>query len=121
MPNPYRGETQFVNGEDEYTLVFHVNALCEVEALLDKPWGRVAVELGQRDGASLQTIRALIWAGLRTHHPEIKLAKAGDLISHLGMKRCGEVVVTALEAAFPEVSDDADGEADPPKAKRSTP
>lgn len=86
MANPERGEVALIVGDRTYTLVIDVNAVCELEELLSTPdqpvtSGQVFLLAAQR---SVRHIRALVWASLRRHHPEMELSHTGQLIEDAG-------------------------------------
>lgn len=95
------GETVFEADGAQWRLRFDLNALCHVEdrlgASLDALQARLA-QPGARD------LRALLWAGLQRHHPEVTLEQAGRLCD---VAQAGEAVGRALAAAFPR--EDAPG------------
>lgn len=94
MPNPLRGETP-LPGTD-YVLRYDVNALCEVEEALGLNLVQLLTKLDADTPPSFTEARALFWAGLRDHHPEIDLKAAGTLLGEVGIR----VGVVALGAAM---------------------
>lgn len=102
MANPHRGEVTFKAADTEYTLVFSTNAICELEELLDKGLNAIVANMER-----LMTVRAMLWAGLRTKHPDITIAKAGELIDTCGMLVATDVIDKALQAAFPPPDESA--------------
>lgn len=113
MANRAKGEAGLDVEGKHYVLVFHVNAMCEAEYILDMSTDRIlrALTVDPR----LHIIRALLWAGLRQHHPDIDLLGAGALIEEMGgagaaLLKIGE----ALESAFPDAPEGGDTE-DPQK------
>jgi hypothetical protein len=77
MANPVKGEVAFeVEGRD-YKLVLDFNALCEVEDVL----GADGMDL-----ARPKAIRAIFWAALLRHHPDVTVQDAGDLIGALAVR-----------------------------------
>lgn len=97
MANPHRGEMSFKTPDAEYTLVLSTNALCELEEELGKSVPAIVSDM-QR----LSTLRALLWASLRTRHPDISLAQAGEIIDRAGMVKTTEAITRTLNAAFPK-------------------
>lgn len=70
----------------EYTLVLNTDVMATLEDHFSTPqkdvtwdeiWGRVL-------RGSVKTVRALIWAMLRPHHPTLTIADAGVLIDNAG-------------------------------------
>lgn len=87
MANPVKGEVAFEVEGQTYKLVLDFNALCEVEEVLGA---------GGMDLARPKAIRAIFWAALLRHHPDVTVQDAGDLIGALGLERAGEVVAEAM-------------------------
>ncbi|RZJ01815.1 MAG: hypothetical protein EON90_02060 [Brevundimonas sp.] len=107
MANKAKGEAGVEIGGKTYTLVFNVNALCEVEYILDKSTDRILEALTH--SPPLNVVRALLWGGLRQHHPDLDLIAAGDLIEQMGgggvaLQKIGE----ALQSAFPDAPEGAE-------------
>lgn len=96
MANPHRGEVTFKAADTEYTLAFSTNAICELEELLDNGINAIVANMER-----LMTVRAMLWAGLRTKHPDITLDKAGKLIDICGMLVATDAINKALQVAFP--------------------
>ena len=101
MANPNRGDVSVRAGDDEWTFSFSINALCELEDLLDKPVAQIVVTLGDPDNMRISNVRAMVWAALLDHHDGISLKEAGDVASKVGTMDCLEKVGKALELAFP--------------------
>ena len=97
----------------EHTLVFNVNTLCDLEdelgvadlnELLD-----VFNALGE--SPSVRKIRTLFFAALKQEHPDMTPAQAGEVISELGLEGAMDALTTALEMAFPDAGESAEGNA----------
>lgn len=113
MANPVRGEARLNVEGRAYVLAFTINAMCEAEYILGKPTDQILAALV--NSAPLNVVRALLWAGLRKHHPEVDLAGAGDLIEALGGAGPAlEVIGEAMNAAFPQAAE-TEGAARPRK------
>ena len=121
MPaNPHKGEVSFelVSGET-FTLQFSVDAVCTVEAMLDKSSVEICnLVLRRRVGA----LRAAFWAGLQAYHPKITLREAGDMIPQINADNWEvilKLIVRAMNLAFGEADESGeaadDGKADPPE------
>jgi hypothetical protein len=102
MANPHMGEVAVEIGGTPYTLVFNVNAICEIEDLLGRTWIDIARELqtwapktaangkpaqeteaetlDRASRVDMRLIRALFWGALREHHDEVTLKQAGALM-----------------------------------------
>jgi hypothetical protein len=113
MANPLRGEVDLQVGEKTYTLRLSINAIAEVETLLDKGINEILSTLDPQN-ARIGTLRAILWASLQEHHPEITLLDAGDLIGDVGAENAGPIIGDAIKAAFPA----PDGKPRPPKAAK---
>lgn len=79
MANAFKGEVSLTHEGRAYIMVLDFNALCEFEDhtgknALDVLTGLEAGKVTARD------LRALAWAGLKRHQPEITLAEAGDIL-----------------------------------------
>ena len=100
MANAHRGEIAFTAGDKAYTLRLSVNAIAEVEGLLDAGIADIVETL--RETPKMSTIRAILWGGLREFHPKLSLLDAGEIIDELGVQETSQLVGRALEAAFPQ-------------------
>jgi len=99
MTNALRGMTELRAGEEVYSLLLDINALCELESELDQSFD---VILGRYSaGSSVSLVRALVWAGLRHSHP-CSIEEAGDIVTKAGVARAREAVEKALVSALPE-------------------
>jgi hypothetical protein len=108
MPNPHKGEAAFEVDGVVYTLRLSTNAICELETAMDKGLDAIVGNM-----ARLSTVRGLLWAALRDHHPEITMAGAGILIDKAGMAAAMNAVTAALTAAFPPKTDEKAGPTNP--------
>ena len=106
MANPLRGEASFNAGASEFTLVFDVNAFCELE----DETGFGVSELIDRiqDKPSFRLLRSIFCAGLQTHHPKTSIAEAGEIMSDAGLEVMKDALARALKAAMPAKDDDGD-------------
>ena len=100
MANPARGEVAFRVADTDYNLKYSTNAICELEDYLDKGLNTIVANMER-----LTTVRALLWAGMRAHHPEVTLKQAGDMIDRVGMAPATEAIGKALTAAFPPATE----------------
>ena len=87
MANQVKGEATVRLGDGrELTLCLDFDALCAIEEVLDRPIVEIFDELERAASAAksprLGTVRALVYGGLRKHHPEITLTEAGDLVAN---------------------------------------
>ena len=100
MANANRGEVEFTAGGKTYTLRYTTNALCELEDALDCGLPEIVERVRDPKSVRLSTVRALVWAGLREHHPDITLLQAGTLVGEYGMMETLQKVGVAFERAF---------------------
>lgn len=106
MANPHRGEVSFEAEGTEYTLQYSNNALVELEDRLDRGIVDISSELlsWAKDPKRIRlgTIRAVLWAGLREHHPEVDLRAAGEIITKAGgVLEITGLIGEAFSRAFP--------------------
>ena len=101
-------------------LAYDLNGLCEVELILDAPLQSILERLAQ---PRLRDMRALLWAGLRRHHP-MTVAEAGDLLGEVlrsgadATAALGQQLSEGIAAAFPPPA--ASPTPATPTGKRST-
>lgn len=101
MANRHRGQAALKVGDQVYTLVFDINAMCEIEYLLDLPTDAILERL--MSSPPLHVVRALLWGGLRANHPQIDLRAAGDLIEGAGgAAQALDAIGAAMQASFPD-------------------
>ena len=113
MANPNRGGVSVRVGDDEWTFSFSINALCELEDLLDKPVAQIVATLSDPDNMRISNVRAMVWAALLDHHEDITLVEAGDVATKVGTSVCLEKIGKAVDLAFPKKAAKS-----PRKAKR---
>lgn len=107
MANRAKGEAGLEVEGKHYVLAFNVNAMCEIEYILDMSTDRILRALTV--SPPLNVVRALLWGGLRHHHPDIDLIAAGSLIEAMGgagpaLDKIGE----GLQSAFPDAPEGGD-------------
>jgi hypothetical protein len=100
MANALRGEVDLQVGDKTYTLRLSINAIAEVETLLDKGINEILATLDPAT-ARIGTLRAILWGSLQEHHPEVTLLDAGELIGAVGAEKAGPIIGEAIKAAFP--------------------
>lgn len=108
MANPHKGEVAFEADGKAYTLRLSTNAICELEAALDRGLDAIVASMGR-----LSTVRGLLWAALRDNHPDVTMAGAGLIIDKAGMPAVMAAVTSALTAAFPPRTEAKDGPENP--------
>lgn len=112
MANSHRGEVEIKAPSGTFTLRLSINAIAEIENLLDQGINQIATSLADPARLRLSTLRAIVWGGLREKHPDLDLFKVGELIAEVGVEAITVAVQEAFSLAFPS----ADGDARPPKA-----
>lgn len=99
--NPHKGEVALQAGERALTLKFSIDAICRLEERTGRVFGKIAVEMGDADKASVTLARDLLHTALFENHPEIGLIEAGELIPEAGgvtavMVKISEAIVLAF-------------------------
>jgi hypothetical protein len=104
MANPLKGEVGFKVAGGDFVLAYDFNALCTLEEDL----GVGVEEIGEKLN-SVSSLRTVFRAGLEAKHGRMTDIEAGRLIHEVGVVKAGEMVVKAIQAAFPAPS--AEGKA----------
>jgi hypothetical protein len=102
MANPHKGEVALEAGERTYTLRLSINAIAEIEDLLDTGFGELVSRLGAGEQFRLGTLRVVLWGGLRKHHKGLSLDDAGEIIGEAGIAATTEAISKAIALGFPE-------------------
>ena len=90
-------------GKHSYTLRYSVKAL----AALQDHWGLQSfAEVGERlssigTGMNADDLVGILWAGLRTHHPDIDKEAVLDLIDDAGMDGLVDAMTAAITGGLP--------------------
>lgn len=106
MGNSFKGEVSFEVDGKTYTLRYSTDALVQLEDKLDRgivdisaemmTWGKTPSKM------RLGLIRAVLWAGLQDHHPDIDIKAAGELITKAGgLAAIANLVGEGMALAFP--------------------
>lgn len=96
-----RWQTSFAADGKTYTMVFSINALCELETDFDDVVAEVAGVLSGSGKKRLTTLRKVFRAGLSDHHPEMTERQAGLLMTAIGPQAAFAKVAEAFALAFP--------------------
>lgn len=96
MANPAKGEVDFVVGERTLILKLGHNARAEISGLMGKRFGDVVAEMDD------ESFRAVIWAGLRQHQPNLTLIDVGDILDEVGDEYAADRLHEAGELAKPK-------------------
>lgn len=107
MANALRGEVSFEADGQTWTLRYSQDALCELEGALDKSIIEICAdfESWKTDPRKMRMapVRALLWAGLREHHPDLSLKEAGELMAPAGgIAKVLEMTTRAMTLAWPQ-------------------
>ncbi|MFB0875457.1 MULTISPECIES: hypothetical protein [unclassified Sphingobium] len=110
MTNPLRGEVALVLGDLRLTLKMGVNALCAAEPVLGMKTKAILDDMEDGvDGPALDTIRVLVWAGLRKHHADYHLIQVGDMIDEHGPAIFTSAILAGLASAFGTAAEGKEG------------
>lgn len=109
MANRVKGEATLQVGDDRYTAILDMNALCELEDVTGQDAMTVLSRIETGTGKA-KDMRAFLWATLQCHHEGIDIRTAGDILTE-----CPDAVITILAAAFPEVKVQKPGNAKRPR------
>lgn len=101
MSNRERGEVDLVAGDKTYTLRMSINAVAEIEELLDKGINEIVALVRDPKDFRIGTWRALLWGALREFH-NVSLAEAGEIMGAAGVDVIVARMGEAMAAAFPE-------------------
>lgn len=96
----------------DYKLEFNFNAICEAEEILGP---LPALVKDRKAFEAAKTVRALLWAMMLEHHPDITLKQAGTIIEEVGLDKADAAVQSAFVKAYPDAFND-DGS---PKKKQT--
>ncbi|WP_395674701.1 hypothetical protein [Inquilinus sp.] len=95
-------DRQMVVGDLTYTLRYGVRAMA---ALQDHyklaSFDEVGQRLGNPKAFGAGDIVAILWAGLRTHHRDLTMDDAMDLVDGMGLDEVQEVIGKAFDAGSP--------------------
>lgn len=108
MANPHRGEVAIKVGDKDYTLRLSINAIAEIENLLDLGVNEIAAKLGRPDKIRIGHLRAIVWGALNEHHPKMSVVDAGELIGEFGAPEMVGKIQEAFMLAFPQAADTED-------------
>lgn len=109
MGNPQRGQLGFDVDGHRWVFAFTTNALCAVEEEFDLK-DITQLEKVLSDSPSLRTIRKLFRIGLTDCHPEMSDMEAGQIMEAVGgLEPSLELIMRAVEQAFPEAAKDGSG------------
>lgn len=104
MANKVIGEVSFKLGDKDYTMCFNNDALVQLEDQLDRGIVAITTEMQkwskEPERVRLKWIRAMLWAGLRKHHPNMTIEQAGELIDNSNGGDMMSVITDAMQKAF---------------------
>lgn len=108
VANPQKGEMHVEFGGRPYVLVMTFNAMLRVQQMLAKGGAMPTAEsiLRAALNGDLEAMRALFWALLLRHHPEMTVEAAGDLIDEAGgLDVVNDIIDRASGASGPDPKD----------------
>lgn len=116
MANIERGEASFVRDGVSYLIVMDMNAFAEAEEAADMEVEDLLKALSPKVDAKgniikkprLKHLGAILFGGLRAHHPGVSHADAIRLLNAPG---AGEAIGKALTGAMPKPDPSAEGKA----------
>lgn len=115
--NPQRGQLGFEVGGERWTFAFSTNALCVVEEEFDLT-DITQLEKVLTNSPSLRTIRKLFRIGLTDQHPDMTDVEAGRIMQDVGgLEPSLELIMRAVEQAFPEAAKEGGANPRPPAVK----
>jgi hypothetical protein len=107
--NPQRGQLGFEVDGAHWVFAFTTNALCAVEEEFDLA-DITGLEKVLGASPSLRTIRKLFRIGLTDCHPEMNDIEAGQIMEAVGgLEPSLELIMRAVEQAFPEAAKNGTG------------
>lgn len=110
MAKPANADRQIVIGDNRYTLRFSVRAMAALQDHYQLPsLTAVGEKLQDSDNLSVKDMVAMLWAGLRTHHRDVSLEDALDMLDEMGLENMQSMLGDAMQGAMPD-ADPATGE-----------
>lgn len=94
------GEVDFEVEGATYTLLLTSYEIDKAETLLELGIVQISKALSDPEKLRAGHINAMIWAGLREHHPDMDLKAAARLVTKYGLKPSLEIVLKAIQDAF---------------------
>jgi hypothetical protein len=94
-------EATFNFSDKTYTMIFSINALCELENDYDDVFAEFAGLLSGSGKKRNTVLRKVFRAGLSDHHPEMTERQAGLLMTAMGFHAALTKVADAFTLAFP--------------------
>lgn len=83
----------------ELTLEFNLNAFAEIES----EYGTIDELMGKLAEGRATTLRAVLWAGLISNHPELTLKQVGQMISLADIPTLSEKLNQAIAGGLPNM------------------
>lgn len=120
-PKPASPDRPLTVDGKTYTLRYSFRAMAALQDHYGLPSLQdVGKRLSDSESLGAADIAAILWAGLRTHHGDLSMEDAFNMLDELGLDGIQQVVSEGFAAASsdPEVGDEA--KADPRKPGRST-
>lgn len=122
MENPLKGEATAAVAGADLRLVLDNDALVALEGVVGVSFLEVAAELLAYETAKrpplLGTLRAILWAALRQHHPDRTVSDCGDMLVREGPKLSRVVIKTLIGAL--STKETVEGEAVAPATEETS-
>lgn len=96
------------DGDEELKLRFTTNAMVAYEELMGAEFTSVMEHFRNATGGRIafKVMRAILWAGLVEHQPDIKVSDAGGILDRVGLTEAMAKVSEAVQSAFPDAGDE---------------
>lgn len=109
---PAVADRQITIGDNSYTLRFSVRAMAALQDHYQLPsLTAVGAKLQDSDNLSITDMVAMLWAGLRTYHPEITFDEALGMLDDMGIENMQSVLGDAMQGAMPDADPNASADA----------
>lgn len=122
MANKEQGHVILRAGDKTYTLVLDMDAMVALEEHFSTPshdatWDEIEQKVKK---GSVRIVRALIWAMLKRHHPDVSIVEAGHIIDEAGgilkLSKVLNAVTQAMQPDKADVEELGQPKANPPQA-----
>ena len=106
-----KGEVIFEADGRSYTMLFSINAICNLEENLGKTINQISESLQNTETMRMSLARSVFRAGLSDLHPKTTEKQAGEIITNLGFQPAMDLINKAFSLTFPS----EEGQENPPK------
>lgn len=108
MANRQNGEVSIQVGDTNYTMALTIDAMVALEEMFSTPQKSVTFEevTAAADRGSVKHLRAMIWAVLQQHHPELEIKDISPLVQKAGgLKGMERKLVELAKATMADPAD----------------